>query len=342
MVGNAYTIRQASTALHYSKRQLRQMCIDGRIAGAYKIPGGRKWLIPEEGITSLRSLGTGQDVQTQQGLPPKGVTMLQAYLPSPHKQRILDMAGSLKGEIWLPGLSGSFFYWSKNQQISVVDDLGRVAAVAVDGDGRISVGVSIEGEGEVDDLHAALRSHLETGGFAGVLADIDSWRSGVGRYLEKCRDLLEAATTGVKARAVFRDDVERNQRPGHQKAFFTSACADAVEIAAGDIAGGKPSAPEYGEIARRNYNCQQLTNGLWLLTRYGFGGVCVVKTERQSSTRLREHVELARRLSAEKGAAEVAQLRLDLGRMTVRINRQLQKFLEMEQVPGHCELCAAR
>jgi hypothetical protein len=40
------SINEYAEAEGYTPRQIRQMCIDGKIPGAHKIHGGRKWLIP--------------------------------------------------------------------------------------------------------------------------------------------------------------------------------------------------------------------------------------------------------------------------------------------------------
>ncbi|MDP3955160.1 MAG: helix-turn-helix domain-containing protein, partial [bacterium] len=49
-VKQVYTIAQAAKLLHYSERTIRQMCRDGRLSGAHKLTGGRKWLIPKDSI----------------------------------------------------------------------------------------------------------------------------------------------------------------------------------------------------------------------------------------------------------------------------------------------------
>lgn len=56
-------IRQFADRTNYSERQIRQFCLDGKIAGAQKLPGGRKWLIPESAILAsdkdvLKRIGT--------------------------------------------------------------------------------------------------------------------------------------------------------------------------------------------------------------------------------------------------------------------------------------------
>ena len=53
-----YTIREAARLIGYSERQLREKCIGGEIPGAYKLPTGRKWLIPREGLEQYQSATT--------------------------------------------------------------------------------------------------------------------------------------------------------------------------------------------------------------------------------------------------------------------------------------------
>jgi excisionase family DNA binding protein len=45
-----YTLKQLARRIPYTERTLRRMCKDGRLKGAFQLPGGRKWLIPAEPI----------------------------------------------------------------------------------------------------------------------------------------------------------------------------------------------------------------------------------------------------------------------------------------------------
>jgi excisionase family DNA binding protein len=58
MAEKLLTIKEAAKRLNYSERQIRQMCVDGRLAGAVKIGGRGKWLIPESSLKT--SLAGGQ------------------------------------------------------------------------------------------------------------------------------------------------------------------------------------------------------------------------------------------------------------------------------------------
>lgn len=41
------TIKEYAVKYHHSERKIRQMCIDGLMPDAHRLPGGRKWLIPD-------------------------------------------------------------------------------------------------------------------------------------------------------------------------------------------------------------------------------------------------------------------------------------------------------
>jgi len=50
---NFLTINDFALKTHYSKRQIRQMCIDGKIKAQKLTTGSRKWLIPESEIHKI-------------------------------------------------------------------------------------------------------------------------------------------------------------------------------------------------------------------------------------------------------------------------------------------------
>ncbi|MFC1875403.1 helix-turn-helix domain-containing protein, partial [Chloroflexota bacterium] len=54
MVGKMMGIKEFARAAHYSERQIRQYCLDGKIKGAMKLSGSaRKWLIPASALQKL-------------------------------------------------------------------------------------------------------------------------------------------------------------------------------------------------------------------------------------------------------------------------------------------------
>ena len=56
-----YTIREAARLIGYSERQLRAKCIGGEIPGAYKLPTGRKWVIPRKALEKYHSAATDEE-----------------------------------------------------------------------------------------------------------------------------------------------------------------------------------------------------------------------------------------------------------------------------------------
>jgi hypothetical protein len=42
--GLYYSIKEAAKAMNYSERQMRQLCITGKVNGAFQVVPGGKWL----------------------------------------------------------------------------------------------------------------------------------------------------------------------------------------------------------------------------------------------------------------------------------------------------------
>jgi len=51
--GSFLTIKEFAQMVHYSERQIRQMCIDGKISAQKLDSKSRKWLIPYDEVTSF-------------------------------------------------------------------------------------------------------------------------------------------------------------------------------------------------------------------------------------------------------------------------------------------------
>jgi hypothetical protein len=234
----------------------------------------------------------------------------------------------VEGEINLPELSDSFFYLPHSQGM-----------IKGNNSGEISVSVSLDRNGEIDIIHAALRNHLETGGFPSVLVDIHNWREKLEQYLRECNDFLEKATMDKQGKVAFHDEVERHNAVGYQRNYFISACADAFDILLRTPEHELP-VNDKNEIAQRNYVIQQV-NALWLLMRNSYGGIYVARTERQAKNYLRKHRTLVNLLTENERSKEIASLYSDLKQVTMSIKKQLEKFRKMEKLPGYCVLCVS-
>ncbi|MBI4286192.1 MAG: helix-turn-helix domain-containing protein [Chloroflexi bacterium] len=315
MDDKVYTIKDAAQKANYSERQIRQWCIDGKLTGAYKIAEGRKWLIPESALAALNVSSQGQ----QKAIAGEIVKQVP-YLETTHKQEMRELAGKLINEISLPEIQNSFIVDWKPGPIEYVDsrDHRLFPPIRIAENETISVDIAIEGN---------LRSHLETGGFSDVIGEIDNWKSGLGQYLRKCHDFSSLPMRKVKVQAKFPDDaVERNEKVGYQKAFFTSACADAIEIA-------------IGNVRESGYWRQINAYSLWNLTRCGKGSIYIANTESEANERQCEHQGLVAGFSETKEAKEIVKVRQDLELITEKIRERLQTFRDMQCACGHCELC---
>jgi hypothetical protein len=69
-------------------------------------------------------------------------------------------------------------------------------------------------------------------------------------------------------------------------------------------------------------------------------GIYLAKTQSKAETYRNEHQKLVTRLSEKGEAQEIVKLRSDLEQLLKNIKKQLEKYIEMEQVPGRCEFCA--
>jgi len=246
------------------------------------------------------------------------------YEETPHKQDMRVLAGQLRDRISLTSVWSRFLLEFEPGQL-----LSSGMAIVIDQDRKVSIDLGMDEEGPNGHLWKGLRSHLETGGLAEVLDQIREWKGALAQYVKKCHPLMKVAASHT-AQGCWRYDenVELNKKPGYKVSFLASACADAVEIAC-----GKPPVTDDA-----GYYCEQLSNGLWLLIRYGAGGICVAESKFQAEKHRGEHQELMINLP-QRQAGEVANLRPGLEQTTDRVKGQLQKFIDMERVPGHCELC---
>jgi len=271
-----------------------------------------------------------ENIETNQQVLGEAQTKQKPYEETPHKQKMREMAGRLIGEISLPWIMDSFIAELKPQQLLYADSRGNrlYPPIIIAKDEKISVEISIEGKGEIDHLHKGLRSHLETGGFSGVLDKIRDWRKGGGQYLKQCHNLLAVVMgeiQGGKAK-IPNEDVELNKKAGFKLSFPVTICGDAVETASGHPLGFL-------------YEPEALTNSLWLL-RYGAFGIYLAQTKKELERYQRMHKKLMAKYASEPAAKDIAELRQKLYNIRDQIYRQLQVFGDMERVPGHCELCS--
>jgi hypothetical protein len=272
-------------------------------------------------------------------LPATDAGKQELKIDTPHKQKMRELAGELRSQITLPPIWHTFVPQLKPQRYSYADRWRTYPAIEVTPDKRIRAVLSTDSEGSMEHLYEGLRRHLETGGFRDVLRDINNWKRGVEQAFQKWHDILKRALDEAAKghREIPNDAVERNERTGYQVSFFTSACADAIEIAKGNAPPAKRRDFRY---LRQPLITQDPAKHFWVLMRPGYGSVYVAKTESTAKRHQIQHNTLRTSLSNTEPVKEIVRHIKDLAETEERIRNRLQRFIDMESVPGQCELCS--
>jgi hypothetical protein len=169
--------------------------------------------------------------------------------------------------------------------------------------------------GEVDVYQEALRTNLANSGFSEVIQDIEKWNEELEQLFERCSDFCKIAVSKIKVPRQFPDKkVENNEKPGYQRDFFASACADAIEIANGRL---QLNDSGYWTIKKKN------AYGYWNLYRVGSGSIYVAKTELGAKRCRYKHQALTMNLLKAPQAKEIMKLHLDLKQQAKQIKSRL-------------------
>lgn len=185
-------------------------------------------LVQGEGQTRDLLKVTLPEVPAAKGLAEAKIKHLdeieKSYEETPHKQKMRELAGELIGEIIMPSILPSTIAELKPQRLLLSDARGHRLAppIVVNENMEISVELNIESKGELDLLHEALRSHLETGGFSGLLSKVSYWRDGISQYLKGCHDLFTLVMSEMQVDKVKipDDHVEMNKKTGYKLSFL--------------------------------------------------------------------------------------------------------------------------
>jgi len=113
------------------------------------------------------------------------------------------------------------------------------------------------------------------------------------------------------------------QQPGFTPWFLVTICGDAIERASG---------VSYITDSWYKYEGLDLRCGAFL--------ICKCMSNKDLDVYRNAHVALMAKWAASQLAKEIAKQRSCLYQLQDKIRRQLQKFIDMEHLPGHCELCS--
>ncbi len=249
----------------------------------------------------------------------------KSYEETPHKQKMWELAGKLMHEINMPWIMVSFIVELKPQRLLYADSRGRsqYPPIIIAENEKISIEISIEGKGEIDHIHKGLRSHLETGGFSKVLDDIGIWKQGIADNLVRCHKLLRLARKKIEKSYNVSVPIDYRGQPGFTMHFPMTICAEGIEQARGSN--------HFRDFSYR-YEGLGLSFGAYLI----YQGVQNQDLKPYEAA----HRKLRKRCASWKQTREIAEQRNSLYETQADIRQQMQKFIDMERLPGQCELCS--
>ena len=256
---------------------------------------------------------------------------------TPHKQKMRKLAGELRGRIALPPVSSVFSFMDAE---SGKVNSGRYPyycgdnprGFTVTSDSEVLIDPVIPLDGSDGHLWKGLVNHLETGGFPDVVKDIDQWQGLFTRYMQQRLDFVQGvAESQMKTVCYLRkDQAMNNEHAGHKIEFITSACADAVQMAADNKVENRSLGYCVEPLSREPF---------LLLIRYNHGGIYVAGGKDEAEKARAAHETLRLKLSKGRDAKQLARLHSELADTGNQIRNRLQSFPDMERVPGYCNLC---
>ena len=291
----------------------------------------------EEAIKRLNiATGDGKNTGDSQTAEEKeAVTRHKTYHEPPHKQQIREVAKAIAEGIRLPSP------WDRElwRDLPVEFQPGKyylpIGAVEIKEDRQLKVKYYDIGAGmAAPHLVKGLFSHLSTSGsskFTELVGDKGNLTGLVfkaGQYSQALLRLLKLITDEVIGYRI-KVDFHNEGKPGLTKWFIISAWNDAIQKAGGhswiDNSWYKP----YESIPVTNY---------WQL-RGGGAIIGVAKSERTLKIYETWHKKLILKYATDPLAKDISLKDQELIRISQDIRQRLKEFSDMQQVPGHCELC---
>ncbi len=257
-------------------------------------------------VDGIPDRGEGQSFES--AMPAKPAVASGAVWGTPHESKMRELTQNLVGEIALPELRYRFVVPPET------------------GDQEIEVRFSTD-EGVRDHLFAGLLSHLESGGFADVLSDMEVWKSKAVSYLADCRYLVRQVVSNIeKNRGVIIPRDDKGVEFGFTFDFARFVCCGACWSLS-----GRDGLPYKIEP-------HPFYDGRWVL-RYGGYGIYIADSERE----LEKYLALHRRLIAKYAGGQMVSDLLtrdsELYQLGLRIIQRLSVFRDTEPLPGGCQLC---
>lgn len=229
------------------------------------------------------------------------------YVETLHMQKMREEARNMINPFSLPFITASFIpgesYKSIQELLKIRDDRQ----------------VRIECLG----LSEALSGHLQTGGFPDTLKNISDLRIGWAGNLINCYQFLIWMKEKIEGIYQVSIQLQNQGQPGLTIYFPMFICADVIEQAGGST--------HFKDFPYK-YQSFSLSFGAYPIY-YG-------NPDEDLKPYERAHIKFRKDYAKHEQAKVIAEQRKTLHDNGVKINQQLQRFIDMEHVPGKCELCS--
>jgi integrase/recombinase XerD len=291
----------------------------------------------EEAIKRLNS-ATDEGMKksgSQTGEGKEIVTRLEIYNETPHKQQIRELAKAIAEGIRLPSP------WDKElwRELPIEFKPGKyylpIGVVEIKEDSHLVVQYFDIGAGiAAPHLVRGLFSHLSTSELSkfmelvGDKGKLSRLVLKAGQYSKAILKLLKLMTDEIKGYRT-KVDFHDEGKPGLTKWFVISAWNDAIQQAGG-----------HSCIDDSWYQPPESISGtnLWQL-KCGAYTIGIATNKTTLKTYEKWHKKLRVRYTDYPLARDIAIKDQELGNIIQEVKQRLQEFSDMQQLPGHCELC---
>lgn len=256
--------------------------------------------------------------QQELGQEPRATQLL--YEETPHKQKMRELAVKVATEVSLPMAFGSFIeerkpgFWF----------IGKGFPINISEAGEVEVYLEYKGGDlyyEREHLYEGLFSHLRVGGFSDVLDKITDWEQKAPKILVESHELLNMIKKDIEKRhnvtVSIDDTVQTGFTPDFLKTVYMSAIFGMKEV----------DASSWYELRGLN-----LRRGVYWIYR----GLPNEDLETYRDT----HIELIGKYVVTDLAKHIGEQSRELREIERNIKQRLERFADMERLPGWCELCS--
>jgi site-specific recombinase XerD len=259
----------------------------------------------------------------------------EPYDETPHKRQMRELAKATAEGIRLPSPWDKVLWRDLPVEFKPGKYYLPIGAVEIGEDKQIKVNYYDIGAGIAEPhLVKGLFSHLgtsESSKFMELVGDEGKLNDLVfkaGQYSQALLNFLKLITDEVKGYRV-QLDFHDEGKPGLTKWFIISAWNDAIQKAGG-----------YSWIDNSWYKPYESVPGtnLWQL-RVGGAVIGIAKSKRTLKSYENWQKKLRLKYATDPLAKDIAVKDQDLGIIAQDVKQRLQEFSDMQQVPGHCELC---